>query len=167
MEEPTRKPQQLSGGATDWREGRRLRAWELHEQGWAQERIAQALGVTQGAVSQWLKRVEQAGGVEGLYRRPPQGARPKLTPEQLYQLPELLKQGAPAFGFAGDVWTCKRVGVVIERIFGVKYHLSQVARILHNIGWSVQKPVRVAAQQNKEAVREWTQERWPALKKSG
>ena len=105
--------------------------------------------------------------MEGLYARPPKGAKPKLTPEQLGRLPELLKQGAPAFGFAGDVWTCKRVGVVIERMFGVKYQISQVARILHNIGWSMQKPVRVAVQQDKEAVKEWTQERWPTLKKSG
>jgi transposase len=144
-----------------------LRAWELHEKGWTQQRIAEALGVTQGAVSQWLRRVEGAGGVEGLYRRPLKGAKPKLAPEQLIELEALLKQGALTFGFAGDVWTCKRVGVVIERMFGVKYHLSQVARILHQIGWSVQKPVRVAAQQDEEAVREWKEERWPALKKSG
>lgn len=35
-----------------WQEGRRLRAWELHQQGWTQQHIAQALGVTQGAISQ-------------------------------------------------------------------------------------------------------------------
>lgn len=167
MEEPTTGTARPSSGATDWREGRRLRAWELHEQGWTQQRIAEALGVTQGAVSQWLRRVEQAGGLEGLYRRPPKGAKPKLTPEQLAELPELLERGAPAFGFAGDLWTCKRVEVVIERMFGVKYHLSQVARLLHKIGWSAQKPVRVAAQQDEEAVREWKEERWPTLKKSG
>ena len=28
----------------DWREGRRLRAWELHEAGWSGTRIAEALG---------------------------------------------------------------------------------------------------------------------------
>ncbi len=34
----------LSATATDWREGRRLRAWELHEQGWSQSQTAAALG---------------------------------------------------------------------------------------------------------------------------
>jgi predicted transcriptional regulator len=49
----------LSSRATNWREGRRLRAWELHQKGWQQQAIAEALGVTQGAVSQWLKRVKE------------------------------------------------------------------------------------------------------------
>ena len=41
----------------DWREYRRFRAWELKQQGWSQTRIAAALGVTGGAVSQWFKKV--------------------------------------------------------------------------------------------------------------
>ena len=41
----------------DWREARRFRAWALKEQGWSQVRIAEALGVTEGAVSQWFKAV--------------------------------------------------------------------------------------------------------------
>ncbi len=45
----------------DWREGRRLRAGDLHQQGWSQIRIAQALGVTPGAVSQWIKRGNHGG----------------------------------------------------------------------------------------------------------
>ncbi len=35
----------------DWLEGRRLRALELYETGWKAIRIAEALGVTRGAVS--------------------------------------------------------------------------------------------------------------------
>jgi hypothetical protein len=39
---------------TTWREGRRFRAWELHQQGWKVGQIATTLGVTHGAISQWL-----------------------------------------------------------------------------------------------------------------
>jgi transcriptional regulator with XRE-family HTH domain len=45
----------LSREASDWREGRRLRAFELKQQGWTQQQIAEALGVSKGAVSQWMK----------------------------------------------------------------------------------------------------------------
>jgi transposase len=58
----------LSSQATDWREGRRLRAWELKQQGRNQREIARALGGTEGAVSQWMKRGRQ-GGVEALRKR--------------------------------------------------------------------------------------------------
>src|SRR5829696_5948268 len=60
----------LSKEATDWREGRRLRAFELKQQGWSQQRIAEALGVSKGAVGQWMKRARDGGGVEALRRRP-------------------------------------------------------------------------------------------------
>ena len=61
----------LSKEATDWREGRRLRAFELKQQGWSQQRIAEALGVSKGAVSQWMKRARDGGGVEALSADPP------------------------------------------------------------------------------------------------
>ena len=58
----------------DWRESRRLQAWELHQQGWSQRRIAEALGVTQGAVSQWLKQARE-GGAGALRHNPATGRR--------------------------------------------------------------------------------------------
>src|SRR5258707_4601343 len=60
----------------DWREGRRRRAWERKEAGWKQQDSAAALGVTSGAVSQWLARARAEGGEEGLRRHPAPGPRP-------------------------------------------------------------------------------------------
>src|ERR671910_315499 len=54
----------LSKEATDWREGRRLRAFELKQLGWSQQQIAEALGVSKGAVSQWMKRARDGRGAE-------------------------------------------------------------------------------------------------------
>src|SRR5260221_3927785 len=93
----------------DWREGRRRRAWELKEQGWKQQDIAAALGVTAGAISQWLKRGREQG-VEALRRHPAPGRQPRLTSEQLAQLPALVERGPEAYGVRGQVWTCPPVG---------------------------------------------------------
>src|SRR5205823_1992316 len=113
----------------DWKEGRRLRAWELWQQGWKQKEIAIALGVSKGAVSHWLRRAK-AQGKEALHRHPAPGAQPKLSPEQLGQLPSLLNRGAEAFGFRGQVWTAQRVAEVIKRQYGVSYHPGHCSRLL-------------------------------------
>src|SRR5947207_9328822 len=76
----------------DWLEGRRLRAWDLLEAGWRQVEVAEVFGVTKGAVSQWVKRARE-GGREALRRHPAPGARSKLSPEQVGQLPTLLSRG--------------------------------------------------------------------------
>jgi transposase len=155
---------QLSKQASDWREGRRLRAWELKQQGWKQQEIADALGVTKGAVSQWMKRGRE-GGVEGLKRRVASGAPARLSEEQQVKLPELLARGAPAHGFRGDVWTCERVAQVIRKEFGVVYHPAHVSRLLKKLRLSLQKPERRANQRDEEAIKCWKEERWPLLKK--
>ena len=149
---------------TDWREGRRQRAWELHAQGWKQKAIAAALGVTQGAVSQWVKRGRE-GGVDALRRRPAPGSTPRLTAEQRAQLVDALAQGAPAFGFIGEVWTTKRIAVIIKELFGVSYHPAHVSRVVRALGQSVQLPVTQATQRDAAAIVAWQDERWPTLKK--
>jgi transposase len=148
----------------DWREGRRRRAWELKQRGWKQQDIAAALGVTPGAVSQWLTRAREAG-VDALRRHPAPGRQPRLTPEQLAQLPALLDRGAEAYGFRGQVWTGKRVAELIWRSFGVRYHPAHVSRLLHALRQSVQRPIQRASQRDAAAIQAWWRERWPALEK--
>ena len=53
----------------------------MYEQGWKQTAIADALGVTRGAVSQWIKR-GTTGGRDALRHHPPPGAAARLTAEQ-------------------------------------------------------------------------------------
>src|ERR671910_1208239 len=154
----------LSSQANDWREGRRLRAFELKEQGWKQTQIADALGVSEGAVSQWMKRARKEG-VQALRHKPPPGAPPRLSEEERARLPELVAQGAEAHGFRGEVWTCERVARVIRREFGVSYHPPHVSRLLKTLKQSLQKPQRRANQRDEEAIERWKEERWPSLKK--
>jgi transposase len=149
----------------DWREERRKRAWVLKEQGWLQKDIAAALGVSEGAVSQWLRRAREGGGGEALACRPAPGRAPWLTAEQRAQIPRLLERGAEAYGFRGDVWTASRVAEVIWRTFGVRYHRDHVSALLRRLGWSRQRPIERATQRDDAAIRQWGEARWPVLKK--
>src|SRR5215204_1772961 len=154
----------LSSQASNWREGRRLRAFELKERGWKQTQIAAALGVSEGAVSQWMKRAREKG-VEDLRHKPPPGAPPRLSEDERARLPELLAEGAEAHGFRGEVWTCARVAEVIRKEFGVSYNPAHVSRLVRALGLSLQKPMRRANQRDEEAIRRWKEERWPELKR--
>jgi transposase len=148
----------------DWREGRRMRAWELHEHGWKQKDIAAALGVSEGAVSQWVKKAK-VQGEQALRHQPAPGATPKLSAEQRAQLPTLLDKGAEAFGFRGQVWTTQRVAILIKQAFGVSYHPAHCSRLLRSIKYSQQKPIQKATQRDEAAIQRWKDERWEALKK--
>jgi transposase len=149
----------------DWKEWRRRRAWELFQQGWTQKEMAEALGVTQGAVSQWMK-VGREQGEEGLRGKIAQGPKARLSQEQLAQLPALLAQGAEAHGFRGAVWTTHRVAQLLAKQFGVTYHPAHMSRLLKRINYSVQEPIEQASQRNEEAIATWNKQRWPQLKKS-
>ncbi|MCB0032132.1 MAG: transposase [Anaerolineales bacterium] len=129
--------------STNWKTERRKRAWALYQAGWMQKDITEALGVTKGAVSQWVKRVQEGGGA-ALQERPKSGAPLRLSQVDRDKLSALLARGAESFGFRGDLWTCSRVVKVIQQEFGVKYHPAHVSRILKQLGWTPQQPIRRA-----------------------
>lgn len=110
-------------------------------------------------------KLAQNGGVEALRHKPGSGAKPRLTIEQRTLIPTLLAKSAESYGFRGNLWTTKRVAVVIERQFGVHYHPAHVSRLLIEIGWSPQKPLQRATQRDQTAIKAWREERWPVLKK--
>ena len=148
----------------DWKEQRRWRALDLKRDGWTHHEIAEALDVTKGAVSQWMRRVAREGEA-ALRARPHLGAAPRLRPEQLKMVPEFLSHGAEAYDFRGEVWTCARVAEVIRREFGVAYHKDHVSRLLKALRWTPQKPAERAAQRDEAQIAAWRDERWPELKK--
>lgn len=148
----------------NWREARRLRAWELKQSGWRQQTIATALGVSKCAVSQWMRAVAR-NGREGLLAQPHTGRPPELVATDLLRLPDLLSHGAEAYGFRGEVWTCARVAKVIEWEFDVRYHKAHVSRLLKELNWTPQQPMERAAQRDEALITAWRTDRWPELKK--
>ena len=136
----------------------------LKRRGWYQRDIAEALDVSEVAVSRWLARARD-GGPEALRARPAPGRPPRLSPAQKRSIPEFLWHGPEAYGFRGQVWTCARVAQVIEEEFGVRYHKDHVGRLLKDLRWTPQLPIRRAIQRDEEAIRRWRDEAWPELRR--
>ena len=145
-------------------EWRRFRALYLNRRGWYQRDIAEALDVSEEALSRWLARA-RAGGPEALRSRAAPGRRPKLSTAEVRSIPELLWHGPEAYGCRGQVWTCARVGRVIEEEFGVRYHKGHVSRLLKGLHWTPQQPIKRAIQRDDEAIRRWRDAAWPELRR--
>jgi transposase len=148
----------------DWHEWRRLRALQLKQQGWCQRAIASALGASEVSVSRWLACARR-GGIAALRARFAPGASPKLSVEQKGLIPEFLWHGAEAYGFRGEVWTCARIARVIQEEFGVRYHKDHVSRLLKELHWTPQVPIRRALQRDEQAIQRWRDAVWPELQR--
>jgi len=150
----------------DQLQARRLRAAELFAAGVHQAEVARQLGVSPQAVSVWHARW-RSGGPEALHSRGPSGPSPRLSDAQLATVEQALLEGATANGFTGELWTLERIALVIERRTGVRYHPAWVLALLHHrLGWSVQRPIRRAAERDQDAIDRWVKERWPQIKQT-
>jgi transposase len=122
------------------------------------------LGVVRGAVYQWLRWYEVAGS-EGLRARKSPGAPPRLSAEQKKALVAIIMAGPQSIGLTSGMWTGPMVGDVILERFGVRYHYQHIPRLLHQLGFSVQRPRKRLARADSEAQAMWLRERLPAIKK--
>ncbi len=130
-----------------------------------QVEIARHLGVSEAAVSQWKKKLITEGP-EALRPRQATGRPSRLDDEAKQALIEILEEGALAAGFPTEQWTQARVQKVIKRDFGVSYHQNYISHLLHDLGWSVQKPDPRAIERDEELIRAWLSKDWPRIKKS-
>lgn len=146
----------------DWRQRRRFEAMRLKELGWHRWNIAKALDVSEVSVSHWFAR-SRYGGSQALLDHPSPGHPAALSPTQRSLIPDFLSHGPEAYGFRGAVWTCARVAKVIEREFGVTYDKGHVSRLLKQLHWTPQLPIRRAIQRDEDAILRWRHETWPRL----
>lgn len=144
---------------------RRREAAKLFTKGVPQAEVARRLKVSRQSVSRWY-RTWTAEGQAALVDAGRAGRPPRLTAEQKARVEEELLRGPTAHGYATQLWTLARVAEVIERITGVGYHPGHVWRLLHELGWSVQRPARRAAERDEEAIARWIKEDWPRVKKA-
>jgi len=152
-------------GSAGYLEQRRLRAMAQLQEGLLPGEIARRVGVDRRSVRRW-KASFLKGGPGAIRAKPLPGRLPRLNPGAKKRLETILLRGARGAGFSTDLWTCPRVVQVIQKVFGVRYHVDQIGRILHSLGWSPQKPQRRAIERDETAIQLWVKAEWPRVKKT-
>jgi hypothetical protein len=66
------------------------------------------------------------------------------------------------FPFA--LWTRSMITTLIKRQFGIKLSTTSVGRLLHQLGFTCQKPLYRAFQRDPESVEKWKTEVYPKIK---
>lgn len=143
---------------------RRLRAGRMLLAGKTPAEAAHAVGVARQTAYTWKKLLDE-GGIDALRAMPSRGRPARLDEQQLQALGRALLDKPTDHGFGTELWTLKRVGVLIGRLYGVKFGQTQIWRILGALGFSVQKPDRRAIERDEGAVQTWKRKTWPGLKK--
>jgi transposase len=91
-------------------------------------------------------------------------APPKLTADQLIHLSFMVRSNCPnQLSFEFGLWTLRLIGELIEREFKVRLSVPTVGKVIHNLGFSAQRPLHRAWEQDAVLVQSWLQSELPAL----
>lgn len=152
--------------STDAKEALRLRAVKAYLSGsLTQEQVAREFSVTRQMVNAWVQKYRR-GGEDALKAKkpgPPFGGG-LLTPEQEQKIQEIIRIHTPdQAGLPDTLWTRAAVRELVERQTGIRVAVRTVGKWLKKWGFTPQKPIRRALEQNSQAVRHWVEHEYPRL----
>ena len=144
----------------------RNQAIRLRRSGKKHKEIAEIVGVHLGTVCKWCKIYEREGvkGVRIQKRGRKLGSHRTMTGEQEKHIQKLIQDKAPdqlKLPFA--LWTRIAVQQLIKRIYSIEMPIRTVGEYLNRWGFTPQKPLRRAYEQNPKAVQKWLEEEYPKI----
>lgn len=152
-------------GSAELIEARRRQALRLLDEGYSLAEVGRMTDCAASSVMRW-RDARARGGSQALKVRPTPGRPPALSHAQRQRIIKRLMKGAMANGFSTQLWTTRRVAALIHRCCKVQYHRSHVARLLHDFGFSCQKPERLALERDEARIEQWKRKDWPRVKKT-
>lgn len=153
--------------STEAQEAIRMRAVEAVRGGMSKVEAARTFGVHRGTVQRWMKEWHE-GGKRALKKKKqgrPKGKR--INDKQAKMISRLIADRTPdQLKLPFMLWTRQAVRELVEDRAGIAVSLSTIGRWLKEWGFTPQKPVRKAFEQDPDAVRRWLKNEYPAIKKA-
>jgi transposase len=152
-------------GSAELIEARRRQALRLLDEGFSLGEVGRMTDCAASSVMRW-RDARDSGGDKALKVRPAPGRPPALSQAQRQRIIKRLMKGAMANGFSTELWTTSRVATLIHQCCRIQYHRSHAARLLHEFGFSCQKPESRALERDEARIEQWKRKDWPRVKKT-
>ncbi|MEN9846039.1 MAG: hypothetical protein RIS36_1186, partial [Pseudomonadota bacterium] len=141
----------------------RLRAVMRVQAGESPEELYEELGISRVTLYQWLAAYRN-GGMAGLGAKYSPGRPKTLSAKQLRWLYRIIATKNPLqLRFTFALWTRKMIQELIRRELKVRLSLASIGRLLAQLGFSCQKPLRRAFEQNPTLVEKWMKRDYPSI----
>jgi transposase len=144
----------------------RFKAVAAVEKGMTHVKAAEVFGVTRQSVDRWVNAYRSSGADSlKVHKRGPKGEGSRLVGWQAAAVVKLITDHHPEqLKLPFVLWTADAVRQLIQRRFRVRVSVRTVRRYLSRWGFTPQKPVRRAYEQDDAAVRRWLEEEYPAVR---
>jgi transposase len=144
----------------------RHQAIRLRKRGFTHHQIAEIIGAHPTRICRWCRAYETGGPKAVTLRK--RGRRPgsgrRLSGEQEKQLRQMIRDKTPdQLKLAFALWTRLAVQQVVRQQWGLQLPIRTVGEYLRRWGFTPQKPIRRAYEQNPKAVRQWLVDQYPAI----
>jgi transposase len=138
----------------------------LLQSGMTGSQIAKTLDVSVGLVSSVKKTYAEKGiaGIKAKKHGRKTGEKRKLTPEQECEIQKNIVDKCPEqLKLPGCMWTRENIREYIGRKYGIELCLSTLGYYLARWGFSVQRPVKRAYQQDEKKIDTWLGKEFPGI----
>lgn len=151
------------GSPAELERRRRLAVQRVNE-GYTVEEVAEFLGVDPRSVRRWVRAFARQGAA-GLAALSVPGRPCQLALAQEKIALRWLADNPMDHGFATELWTAPRLGLLIEQEFGVRFHRHYLTDWLRRRGYTPQLPRRVPRERNEAEIAHWLAVDWPRIKR--
>ena len=133
------------------------------EAGESPEAVAQGLAINRRTIYRWLAAYHY-GGEEALKAKPIPGAPPKLDAKQMAKLSRIVHTKNPLqLKFDYALWTLAMIRELIRWEFDVKLSEVSVGRLMKRLGFTPQRPLYRAWQQDEARIAQWRETEYPKI----
>lgn len=132
-----------------------------------QKEACKVFGFSPTSMTKYMVEYRAVGNQSFIYQKRgvKEGSNTKITLENMQELSSILQSSTPdELGLDYTLWNSKVVAEYIYKQYGIVYHERSIRKIMTKLGFTVQKPIKLAYQRDPKKIEEWLTETYPKIK---